>query len=82
MIKECRVLLRNKVATVVKYDNIEIQFPPISESSKSVFVKYENGTYSIANDIEVNDASDKYNKKQMRKKTTNKESEKDKYGIE
>lgn len=47
MIKECKVILHNEAVTVVDYDGKNIQFPSIAGDSKTVFVKCENGEYSI-----------------------------------
>lgn len=82
MVKECRVLFDNETVAVVKYGDDEIQFPPIVGRPKSVFVKFENGKYSIVNKAEVEDRLEKNNKKTVKKKTTIRESEKDKYAIE
>ena len=50
MIKECQVILNNESVSVVKFDNTEVQFPPIGKDVKSVKVKYEDGRYSIVKD--------------------------------
>lgn len=57
MTKECRVILNNDAVTVVKFDNKEIQFPSIHKKVNTVFVKVDNGTYSIVDKME-NDSSE------------------------
>jgi hypothetical protein len=47
MTKECKVTLNNEAVTVVQFDGIEVQFPSIRKNDKTVFVKYEDGNYSI-----------------------------------
>lgn len=70
MIKECSVLLNNEAVTVVKYDDdITIQFPSINRKAKTVFVKYEDGEYSIV-DKDYKESAAKPKKKSTKKKTT------------
>lgn len=52
MTKQCPVILNNKAVTVVKFDNIEIQFPSIHKDAETVFVKFEDGKYTIVENIE------------------------------
>ena len=47
MIKECYVKLNNEAVTVVNFDGVDVQFPAIKREAKTVFVKFENGKYSI-----------------------------------
>ena len=78
MTKECEVILNNDEVTVVKFDGKEIQFPSIHKNAKTVFVKVDNGTYSIVGKME-NESKDSgvQNQKKPRtyKKTTNVEHE-------
>ena len=78
MTKECEVILNNDAVTVVKFDGKEIQFPSIHKNAKTVFVKVDNGTYSIVGKME-NESKDSgvQNQKKPRtyKKTTNVEHE-------
>ena len=53
MVKECTVILNNEAVTVVKFDDIEIQFPSIRKNDKTVFVKYEDGNYSIVDELPI-----------------------------
>lgn len=77
MIKECIVKLNNDVVTVVDYDGVDIQFPPIRKVVKTVFVSCKDGKYSIVEDkYKPNDAT-AIQKKSIKKKTTNKESSKE-----
>lgn len=47
MIKECKVILQNSELFVVNFDDKQIQFPYTLDVGKTVFVKYEDGKYSI-----------------------------------
>lgn len=67
MIKECPVILNNTAVTVVKFDNIEIQFPSIHKNAEKVFVKYDNGKYAIVENFEENTMGSY--KKRFQKKT-------------
>lgn len=52
MIKECKVLLRNQYVMVVEFEGKGIQFPSDHSDFNKVFVKYENGKYSITDKLE------------------------------
>lgn len=69
MTKQCPVILNNKAVTVVKFDNIEIQFPSIHKDAKTVFVKFEDGKYTIVENIEEEKVVISH-KKRNQKKTT------------
>jgi len=86
MIKECKVILNNEAVTVIQFGDIEVQFPSIRKNDKTVFVKYEDGNYSIVDKppiIEQPVQTDKDNtavkpaktKKKRNKKTTNENAE-------
>lgn len=47
MVKECIVTLNNEKVTIVKYGNIDIQFPAIHKEAEKLLVKCENGKYTI-----------------------------------
>lgn len=47
MALKCPVILNNDAVTVVKYNDIEIQFPAIGRDTKYVNVDFANGTYRI-----------------------------------
>lgn len=47
MVKECQVILNNDAVTVAKFGEIIIQFPSIKKDADTVFVKYEDGKYTI-----------------------------------
>lgn len=51
MTKECAVIINNDAVTVVKFDEKEIQFPSIHRKAKTVFVKFDNGSYSIVSKV-------------------------------
>jgi len=70
MTKECPVILNNKAVTVVRFDNIEIQFPSINKDAKTVFVKHEDGKYTIVENIEIEEEVVISHKKRNFKKTT------------
>lgn len=48
MIKECNVLLNNSAVTVVRFGDRDVQLPPIGRKANTVFVRFENGRYEIA----------------------------------
>lgn len=86
MIKECKVILNNEAVTVIQFGDIEVQFPSIRKNDKTVFVKYEDGNYSIVDKppiIEQPVQTDKNNAavkpakttKKRNKKTTNENAE-------
>lgn len=70
MVKECLVILNNEAVTVVRYDDIDIQFPSIYKDVKTVFVKYENGKYSIVDEKDAIFEIAQPKKKKATKKTT------------
>ncbi len=85
MIKECYVKLNNEAVTVVNFDGVDVQFPAIKREAKTVFVKFENGKYSITDKpveetkpVIVEDNKETDNKETQtskgngKKKTTNK----------
>lgn len=53
MIKECPVILNNESVSVVKFDNTEVQLPPIGKDVKTVKVEREDGRYSIVTEATV-----------------------------
>lgn len=52
MTKECPVILNNSATTVVKYGEVMVQFPSIHRDATTVFVKNDNGVYSIVDSME------------------------------
>lgn len=70
MVKECLVILNNEAVTVVKFGDIDIQFPSIHKDVKTVFVNFQDGEYSIVDKIHKSKSADKRNKKSTNKKTT------------
>lgn len=66
MIKECQVLLQNEAVIVVRYGDIDIQFPHHEGNFRTVFVKYEDGRYTIVDD---NTESIVIEKKKIKKTT-------------
>jgi hypothetical protein len=74
MTKECKVILNNDAVTVVKFGEISIQFPSIHREVDTVFVKADNGRYSIVDKMEEennNGYKNQGNKKPLQKKATN-----------
>lgn len=53
MIKECPILINNTAVTVVKYDDVEVQFPAINKDVKTVFVDFTEGKYNIVDKKEI-----------------------------
>lgn len=74
MIIECPVLMTNDVVTVVRFNDINVQFPSIQEHKAHVRVACDNGKYFIVDDsyIEPNHTTDCSTKSKRRgsKKTT------------
>lgn len=54
MVKECSVILNNSAVTVIRYDETEVQLPSIHRKADKVFVKYENGRYTVVEKSEPN----------------------------
>lgn len=52
MIKECPVIMNNGSVSVVRFDDIDIQFPPVGKNVKTLNVKFEDGNYSIVKNAE------------------------------
>lgn len=50
MVKECKVTINNDALTVVRFDDIDIQFPAIGKKANTVKVLYKDGTYKIVPD--------------------------------
>lgn len=72
MIKECIVKLNNDVVTVVAYGDVDVQLPAIHKEVNTIFVNYENGKYYVVDkDNKPKDGAAE--KKNVKKKTTNKE---------
>ena len=69
MVKECEVILNNGLVTVAKYGEIDVQFPYIGRKAKTIFVKFDNGEYTIVDEM-PKEKVEKTTKN--RKKTTNK----------
>lgn len=48
MTKECDVLINDNYVTVVRFDDIEIQLPPIKENKKKIYIEKDSeGKYQI-----------------------------------
>lgn len=88
MIKQCPVIINNGAVTVIKFGDIDVQLTYCNKKDiKTLNVKFENGQYSIIDDIDetvkkiveddVNDIVDK-NKSETtaKKKKTRKQSKK------
>lgn len=74
MTKACKVILNNDAVTVVKFGTKEIQFPSIHKDVESVFVKADNGIYSIVDKMEKEVPTASTSKKVENKKSTNEKS--------
>lgn len=68
MTKECKVLLNNDAVTVVEFDSIKVQMPSIHKNAETIFVKFEDGKYSVVDSL--SNTEDKPKKKATKKKTT------------
>ena len=51
MVKECPILINNTAVTVVKYGDVEVQFPAINKNAKTIFVDYVEGKYTIVDSL-------------------------------
>lgn len=69
MIKDCNVILNNSAATVVQFDDIKIQFPPIHYKAETLRILYKDGKYNIVNP-DYEEVSQQANNKRKQKKTT------------
>lgn len=70
MIKECSVRLNNEFVTVARYGDVDVQFPAIKRDTKTIFVNYENGKYSVVDKDYKSNNSANTNKKKGTNKTT------------
>jgi len=53
LIKECKIILRNKEVIVVDFDGVCVQMPNESNNNyDSVYIKYKDGKYSNATEDE------------------------------
>lgn len=74
MVKTCKVLLNNEVATVIEFDGAEIQLSPIQRNTEYVRVQKKDGFYRVVNDDfkeEIAAPIQTSNKMEGNKKTTN-----------
>lgn len=69
MVRECRVICNNDAYTLVRFDNIEIQFPPIGKDVEKVLVKHENDKYIIVEENDKKDTEEQSKKKISKRKT-------------
>ena len=78
MTKECPVILNNSATTVVKYGEVMVQFPSIHRDATTVFVKNDNGAYSIVDSMEseVNKETVTSRETTAKKKTINRNQKK------
>lgn len=67
MIKECQILLQNEAVIVARYDDIDVQFPTHKHKGKTVFVKYEDGRYTIVDNAGATLTTEKKNNKKTTK---------------
>lgn len=77
MVRICKVLLNNEVSTVVEFNGLNVQLPPIKESRETVKVQCIDGLFHVVSDdfIEANkiDHEPKIEKRiEIKKKTTKK----------
>lgn len=70
MTKECLVVLNNEVVTVVRFDDKDVQFPSIRKNTRTVFVNYEDGKYSIVDGCNAAKKTSKTKERTKFKKTT------------
>lgn len=69
MVKDCRVILNNEAVTVVRFDNIDIQFPSIHKESKYVRVLFKDGKYKVV-DSDYQEYNEDSKSRHKNKKTT------------
>ncbi len=50
MVKECKVTINNDALTVVRFDDIDIQFPAINKNAATVKVLFKDGKYKVVPD--------------------------------
>lgn len=77
MVRICKVLLNNEVSTVVEFDGLNVQLPPMKESRETVKVQCIDGLFRVVSDdfVEVNKINHepKAEKRiEIKKKTTKK----------
>ena len=74
MVKTCKVLLNNEVATVIEFDGAEIQLSPIQRNTEYVRVQKKDDYYRVVSDDfkeEIAAPVQTNNKMEGNKKTTN-----------
>lgn len=69
MIKECNVIMQNSHVAVAVFDGLKIQVPNSDVVDRRVYIRLENGSYSIA-------TKDEFTKEQVKEVTKNKTSKK------
>lgn len=76
MVKDCKVILNNSAVTVVRFGDIDVQFPSIKMDEKIVRVLFKDGKYTIvANDYQEEPLVVEKDNKREYKKTTIKSNE-------
>lgn len=70
MVRECLVILNNETVTVVKYGDINIQFPSVHKNVKTILVGCESGKYFIVDENKSTDGINTSVKRSANKKTT------------
>lgn len=69
MIKECNVIMQNSHVAVAVFDGLKIQVPNSDVVDRRVYIRLENGSYSIA-------TKDEFTKEQVKEVAKNKTSKK------
>lgn len=69
MIKECNVIMQNSHVAVAVFDGLKIQVPNSDVVDRGVYIRLENGSYSIA-------TKDEFTKEQVKEVAKNKTSKK------
>ena len=73
MIKECNVDIWNELIMVIDFDKVKVQMPSTENKEKSVYIKLENGTYSLSTKEEYDKSLVKINKKEIKSENNIKE---------
>ncbi len=75
MIKECKVILHNSAVTVVEYDGNKVQLPSVQDCGKLVYVKINDGKYTVISKEEYDESLKNTTKKSKKVKEKVEENE-------
>lgn len=72
MVKDCKVLMNNKLVTVIEFGNTKVQIPPINIDTPIVRVQLKDGIYRVVSRNFVENETKKIdNKKPQTKEQSN-----------